>query len=52
MAYANFTKSELIKKFGVKIKDATLFNDKIITLAYRDAYTLTKNRFFNRKRTV
>ena len=30
MAYSNFTKSDLTKKFGVKIKDAALFdNDKI-----------------------
>jgi hypothetical protein len=30
MAYSNFTKSDLTKKFGVKIKDATLFNIEII----------------------
>jgi hypothetical protein len=30
MAYANFTKAELKKKFGVQIKDAPLFNDKQI----------------------
>jgi hypothetical protein len=30
MAYSNFTKDELKKKFGVKIKDATLFNSKLI----------------------
>jgi hypothetical protein len=29
MAYSNFTKDELKKKFGVKIKDASLFDDKI-----------------------
>jgi hypothetical protein len=30
MAYANFTKDELKKKFGVHIKDASLFNDTMI----------------------
>jgi hypothetical protein len=30
MAYSSFTKSDLTKKFGVKIKDATLFDSKII----------------------
>lgn len=30
MAYSNFTKDELKKKFGVKIKDANLFNSKQI----------------------
>ena len=30
MAYSNFTKDELKKKFGVKIKDAGLFNNKAI----------------------
>ena len=30
MAYSNFTKDELKKKFGVKIKDAALFNNQII----------------------
>ena len=30
MAYSNFTKDELKKKFGVKIKDAGLFNNKVI----------------------
>lgn len=29
MAYSNFTKDELKKKFGVKIKDASLFGGKI-----------------------
>jgi hypothetical protein len=30
MAYANFTKDELTKKFGVKIKESFLFQDKNI----------------------
>ena len=30
MAYSNFTKGELTKKFGVKIKDASLFDINII----------------------
>lgn len=30
MAYSNFTKSELTKKFGVKIKDGNLFNNQTI----------------------
>jgi hypothetical protein len=30
MAYSNFTKGELTKKFGVKIKDGYVFNNKII----------------------
>lgn len=30
MAYSNFTKGELTKKFGVKIKDASFLNDKQI----------------------
>lgn len=29
MAYSNFTKDELKKKFGVKIKEASLFDNKI-----------------------
>ena len=32
MAYCNFTKSELTKKFGVKIKDGNLFNNQTIQL--------------------
>ena len=32
MAYSNFTKDELKKKFGVKIKDAALFDSKKIKL--------------------
>lgn len=32
MAYSNFTKSELTKKFGVKIKDGNLFNNQTIQL--------------------
>jgi hypothetical protein len=30
MAYSNFTKDELKKTFGVKIKDASLFDNKVI----------------------